>query len=39
MYAAVTTVFDVSSVLQSWKEYVEAYTAAECRYSMVMVSL
>jgi hypothetical protein len=39
MYAAVTTVFDVSSLLQSRKWSVEAYTAAECRYSMVMVSL
>jgi hypothetical protein len=39
MYAAVTTVFDVSSLLQSWKWSVEAYTAAGCRYSMVMVSV
>jgi hypothetical protein len=37
MYAAVTAVFDVSSLLQSWKWGVEAYTAAGCRYSMVMV--
>jgi hypothetical protein len=39
MYAAVTTVFDVSSLLQSWKWRVEAYAAAECRYSMVMVGI
>jgi hypothetical protein len=39
MYAAVTTVFDVSSLLQSWKWSVEAYTAGECRYSMVMVGV
>jgi hypothetical protein len=36
MYAAVTTVFDVSSLLQSWKWLVEAYTTAGSRYSMVM---
>lgn len=39
MYAAVTAVFDVSSLLQSQKWSVEAYTAAECCYSMVMVGM
>lgn len=37
MYAAVTAVFDVSSMLQSWVWRVEAYTAAQCCYSVVMV--
>ena len=37
MYAAVTVVFDVSSMLQSWIWRVEAYAAAQCCYSVVIV--
>lgn len=39
MHAVVTAVFDVSRLLQSWKQSVEAYTAPRSDYSVVMVSV